>query len=702
MRQLCMQKLTRLRRLQQQSRLFFSEAQTEFEADQCIITLIKQCQTLQSLKTIHASILRSHHHHDLFFVTNLISQYAFLGSVSIAFSLFSAVSHFSDLFLWNVMIRAFVDNHLFDRSLQLYAQMRRLGIQPDNFTFPFVFKACANLRDVEFGVRVHKDVVDLGYQSDVFVGNSLIAMYGKCGRVELSRRVFDKMPGRNVVTWSSMTGAYSQNGCYEEGLLLFKPMLDERIRPNRVFVLNAMACVRGEGEADDICRVVVDNGLDLDQSLQNAAMLMYARCGRMDTARKFFDGIVNKDLVSWTSMIEAYAQADSSFEAFELFRQMILQGVLPDHVTFLCVIRACSSLASFRQARMVHGIIIRGFHENQLTLDTAVVDLYVKCGSLVYARKVFDRMRGKNVISWSTMISGYGMHGHGRESLSLFDQMKASMKPDHITFVSVLSACSHAGLIDEGWDCFNSMLRDFGVTPKSEHYACMVDMLGRAGKLSKAQEFIERMPIRPDAGVWGALLGACRIHSNVELGEMAAKSLFDLDAENPGRYVILSNIYAASGKRAEADRIRALMKRRGVRKVAGHTIIEIKNKVHTFVAGDRSQPQADLIYSELTKLMERIRREGYTPDLNFALHDVEEETKEKMLYVHSEKLAIVFGLMNSVAGSVIRIKKNLRVCGDCHTATKFISKVTEREIIVRDAHRFHHFKKGICSCGDYW
>ncbi|KAL5860844.1 hypothetical protein ACOSQ4_002140 [Xanthoceras sorbifolium] len=702
MRQLCMQKLTRLRRLQQQSRLFFSEAQTEFEADQCIITLIKQCQTLQSLKTIHASILRSHHHHDLFFVTNLISQYASLGSVSIAFSLFSAVSHFSDLFLWNVMIRAFVDNHHFDRSLQLYAQMRRLGIQPDNFTFPFVFKACANLRDVEFGVRVHKDVVDLGYQSDVFVGNSLIAMYGKCGRVELSRRVFDKMPGRNVVTWSSMTGAYSQNGCYEEGLLLFKRMLDERIRPNRVFVLNAMACVRGEGEADDICRVVVDNGLDLDQSLKNAAMLMYARCGRMDTARKFFDGIVNKDLVSWTSMIEAYAQADSSFEAFELFRQMILQGVLPDHVTFLCVIRACSSLASFRQARMVHGIIIRGFHENQLTLDTAVVDLYVKCGSLVYARKVFDRMRGKNVISWSTMISGYGMHGHGRESLSLFDQMKASMKPDHITFVSVLSACSHAGLIDEGWDCFNSMLRDFGVTPKSEHYACMVDMLGRAGKLSKAQEFIERMPIRPDAGVWGALLGACRIHSNVELGEMAAKSLFDLDAENPGRYVILSNIYASSGKRAEADRIRALMKRRGVRKVAGHTIIEIKNKVYTFVAGDRSQPQADLIYSELTKLMERIRREGYTPDLNFALHDVEEETKEKMLYVHSEKLAIVFGLMNSVAGSVIRIKKNLRVCGDCHTATKFISKVTEREIIVRDAHRFHHFKKGICSCGDYW
>lgn len=210
------------------------------------------------------------------------------------------------------------------------------------------------------------------------------------------------------------------------------------------------------------------------------------------------------------------------------------------------------------------------------------------------------------------------------------------------------------------------------------------------------------MPMKPESGVWGALLGACRIHSNVEMAEMAAKSLFDLDAENPGRYVILANIYASSGKRAEADRIRALMKQRGVRKITGRTIIEIKNKVYTFVAGDRSQPQTDLIYLELAKLMDRIRREGYTPDLNFALHDVEGETKEKMLYVHSEKLAIVFALLNSGPGSVIRIKKNLRVCGDCHTATKFISKVTGREIIVRDAHRFHHFKHGTCSCGDYW
>lgn len=708
-----MQKLIMLRPVLWHSCLFSEAAlvqtQTHYktaviEAETCI-ALIKKCQSLRPLKALHGFIQRSHFHFlhgDLFLLTNLISQYASLGSVPTAFSLFSSVSHFADLFLWNVMIRAFVDNCHFDRALQLYNQMRRFDVKPDNFTFPFVLKACGCLRDVEFGIKVHQEILDFGYQYDVFVCNSLISMFGKCDRIDVSRKVFDEMPKRNVVTWSSMTGAYAQNGCFEEGLLLFKRMLDERIGPNRVVLLNVMACICRENDADDICRVVVDNGLEFDQSLQNAAMIMYARCGRMEMARRFFDRILNKDLVSWTSMIEAYAQADLSLEALELFRQMILQRVIPDYVTFLSVIRACSNLASFQQSRMVHGIIIRGCFNNRLALDTAVVDLYVKCGSLIYATKIFDRMLEKNVISWSTMISGYGMHGHGREALCLFDQMKASIKPDHITFVSVLSACSHAGLIDEGWETFNSMHRDFGVTPRPEHYACMVDMLGRAGKLNEAQQFIKKMPMKPESGVWGALLGACRIHSNVEMAEMAAKSLFDLDAENPGRYVILANIYASSGKRAEADRIRALMKQRGVRKITGRTIIEIKNKVYTFVAGDRSQPQTDLIYLELAKLMDRIRREGYTPDLNFALHDVEEETKEKMLYMHSEKLAIVFGLLNSGPGSVIRIKKNLRVCGDCHTATKFISKVTGREIIVRDAHRFHHFKHGTCSCGDYW
>ncbi|KAF8390777.1 hypothetical protein HHK36_025305 [Tetracentron sinense] len=666
------------------------------------VSLIKQCGTIKTLKSVHASMIRSHLHLNLFFFTNLVSQYASLGSVSHAYTLFSA-SQSSDAFLWNVMIRGLAENGRHDHSILLYRQMQEMGIKPDNFTFPFVLKACGHLRDIEYGEKIHRDVVEFGYESNIFVGNCLITMYGRCGRFDISRQVFDGMPEWNVVSWSSMIGTYAQNSCYEEGLLLFFQMLDERIRPNRVTILNVIPCVCRESEADEIFRIVVNNELNFDQSVQNAAMRMYSKCGRIDIARRFFDGILDKDLVSWSSMIEAYVQADLPIEALELFKQMNLKEFQPDFVTLLSVVRACLNLASLRQARIIHGFVTRSFFKHEIALETAIIDLYVKCGSLEYAREIFDRMQERNLVSWSTMISGYGVHGHGIEALDLFDDMKkGSTKPDHITFVSILSACSHAGLIAEGWRCFNSMIRDFEVRPRSEHYACMVDLLGRAGQMKEAREFIESMPIKPDAGVWGALLGACRIHLNVELAELAAKSLFELDAENPGRYVLLSNIYTSLGRREEADQIRALMKRKGVKKIAGHTIIEVKNKVYKFVVGDRWNPQTDAIYAELERLMERIREEGYMPDTNFVLHDVEEETKEKMLYVHSEKLAIVFGLLNSVPESVIRIKKNLRVCGDCHTATKFISKVTGREIIVRDAHRFHHFKGGACSCGDYW
>lgn len=600
------------------------------------------------------------------------------------------------------MLRGFVDAGFYRKVMFLYAQMLDLGIRPDNFTFPFVFKACGCVQDLDFGVRVHYDAVNFGYELDVFVANSLIAMYGRCGRSELAREVFDKMPERNVVSWSSIIGAYAQNGQYSLGVSLFSLMLAEGFQLNRSVLLNVMACIHSEKEADDVFRMAMDHELGLNQSVQNAAVGMYARCGRIDKAQEIFNGIQNKDLVSWASMIEAYVQAELPLKALEIFRELILKGILPDSITLLGVIRACLALGSFSQACFVHGFVIRRLFGNQIVVETAIVDLYVKCGSLIYARKVFDNMKERNVISWSTMISGYGLHGHGRKAICLFNEMKNSTKPDHITFVSILAACSHAGLVAEGWDCFNAMSRDFELKPGPEHYACMVDLLGRVGQLKEARDFISKMPIRPNAGVWGALLGACRIHSNVEMAEVAATNLLELDPENPGRYVLLYNIYLSSGKRKEADQIRALMKQRGLRKIAGHTIIQMKNKVHTFVAGDRSHPQTEMIYSELDKVIYRIQEEGYTPDLNFVLHDVEEETKEKLLYVHSEKLAIVFGLLNSGSGSVVRLQKNLRVCGDCHTFTKFVSKVARREIIVRDARRFHQFKDGTCSCGDYW
>jgi pentatricopeptide repeat protein len=316
---------------------------------------------------------------------------------------------------------------------------------------------------------------------------------------------------------------------------------------------------------------------------------------------------------------------------------------------------------------------------------------------------VFNNMSQRDVVSWTAILAGYGVHGHGKETLKLFQEMQqAGLKPNHITFTALLSACSHAGLVNEGWLYFDCMSRDYCIAPSAEHYACMVDLLGRAGRLDEAYEFIQNMPIKPTGSVWGALLGACRIHSNIELGEHVAEYLFKLEPENTGNYVLLSNIYAVAGRWDDVAKVRTRMKERGLTKLPGCSWIEVNNNFNTFLIGDTSHPDSDKIYAELETLIERLKEAGYVPDTNFVLHDIGEEEKQDVLCGHSEKLAIVFGLMNTSPGTPIHVTKNLRICGDCHKAAKFISKVVGREIIVRDTNRFHHFRDGLCSCGDYW
>ncbi|KAL9676163.1 hypothetical protein QQ045_004376 [Rhodiola kirilowii] len=547
-------------------------------ADTCIRS-IKRCRTLNALNSVHAVMLKTGLSSNIFFSTNLVAHYAATGSIRDAYALFSSTVTV-DVFFFNVMLRGFVDCGGFDSSLLIYSQMRRLGTIPDHFTFPFLLKAARYLADFPLGYAIHREVIRFGYAADVVVCNSIIAMYGYCGRTDLARHLFDEMPHttRSSITWSSMIGAYARNGCYQEGLLLFRWYMmaeDISVSVSRSTLLNVMACVFTENDAHNLFKLVLASSHGSDQSVQNAAMRMFARAGRIDLSRSIFLQVLDKDLVSWSSMIEAYVQADSPIEAFNHFVEMTLNGIRPDYVTLLSVVRACCSMRSLQQACLVHGIILRNISTFQVSLGTALIDLYVKCGNMKYARSVFDGMQERNSITWSTMISGYGTHGQGKEALHLYDQMRTKENPDHIMFVSVLSACSHAGLVAEGWECFESMERDFGIRPQLEHYACMVDLLGRAGQLDDAYHFIKGMPIAPGIGVWGSLLGACQIHSNFELAEQAARALLELDAYNPGRYVLLSNIYASSGKKAEAEKIRKLIKERGLKKCVGQTCIQL-------------------------------------------------------------------------------------------------------------------------------
>eukprot|EP01018_Ginkgo_biloba_P020609 Gb_26571 [translate_table: standard] len=669
------------------------------------VSLLQACTSMKQFKQIHAHMLRIELDKNIFLLAKLVSMYAMCGSMDHARLLFDKI-YKRNVFLWNVMIRGYAWNGPYEEALTLYYQMQQAGVQPDKFTFPFLLKACASLSALQTGKEIHNQIVRIGLESDVYVGVALTHMYCKCENSENARLVFDKMSRRDVVLWSAMIGGYAQSGHAIEALDLFHEMQQSDIKPNPVTIVGVLqACtqLRALQQGKWVHDYVIRSGFESNVFVGNSLVAMYAKCGSIEIAQQAFDKMPKRDVVSWNAMIGGYEQNGYAIEALRLFKQMQLAGVTPTPVTMLSALQACTYLGALQQGKWIHDYIIQNGFESDVSVGNSLVTMYAKCGSIEIAREVFDNMSKRNVITWSAMIAGYGMNGRGQDALALFNQMQQTgMKPNHITFVSVLSACSHAGLVDEGWQYFDCMSRDYSITPIVEHYACMVDLLGRAGQLDEAQDFVKRMPLEPAASVWGALLGACRVHCNIEVGQFVAEHLFDLEPENAGYYILLSNIYAAAGRWDDSAKVRTLMKDRGVKKPPGCTWIEINNKVHSFIVGDRSHPQSQKIYATMEILARQMKDAGYVPNTNFVLHDVEEEVKKHMLCSHSEKLAIVFGFINTSPGTPIRITKNLRVCGDCHSATKFISKIVRREIIVRDINRFHHFKDGICSCGDYW
>eukprot|EP01018_Ginkgo_biloba_P037439 Gb_29879 [translate_table: standard] len=668
-------------------------------------SLLQACNDIRSVKQIHAHMLVTGLNANAFLCTKLVNVYNECGSVDNARLVFDEKNR-KNVFLWNAMIRGYSWNGPCKETLELYYQMKQEGIPPDNFTLSFVLKACASLSFLQEGRKIHCQIVRTGFESHVFVGNSLIDMYAKCGSIDVARQLFDTMSERDVVSWNAMISGFVQNGRANEALTLFYQMQLADVQPNCVTVatvLSACAHVGALQQGRWIHDYIIRSGFECDIFLGNSLIDMYAKCGNIDVARQFFNKMPKRNVVSWTSMITGYSQNGHADDACTLFQQMLLAEVKPDPVTMASVLQACAHLGALTQGKWIHRCILRSGLEADVSVGNSLVAMYAKCGSVEIARRVFDKMSERNVVSWSAMIAGYGMHGHGQDAVALFVEMQQTdTKPDHITFICVLSACSHAGLVDDGWQYFNSMIQDYCITPGLEHYACIVDLLGRAGHLQEAQDFIKMMPLKPDAGVWGALLSACRVHCNIQLGECVAEHLFALEPKNAGYYVLLSNIYAATGRWDEVAKVRTMMKESGVRKTPGCSFIEVNNRLYAFIVGDRSHPQSEKIYATLEALARQMEAAGYVPNTNFVLHDVEEEAKEHMLCSHSEKLAIAFGLINTCPGTTIRITKNLRVCGDCHTAAKFISKIVRREIIVRDANRFHHFKHGLCTCGDYW
>lgn len=721
----------------------------------------------RSGSTFHGLICCNGFESNVFVCNALVAMYSRCGSLEDASLVFDEITQrgIDDVISWNSIVAAHVKCSNPWTALDLFSKMttivheRATNERSDIISIVNILPACASLKALPQTKEIHSHAIRNGTFPDAFVCNALIDTYAKCGSMEDAVKVFDTMEQKDVVSWNAMVTGYTQSGNFEAAFELFKNMRGESIPldvitwsaviagyaqrgcghealdafqqmlrygsdPNSVTIISLLSACASLGALSPgrethayslkKCLLTLDNdfggdGDGDDLMVQNALIDMYSKCRSFKAARSIFDSIPRKErnVVTWTVMIGGYAQYGDSNDALKLFSEMISKpyAVAPNAYTISCVLMACAHLAALRTGKQVHAYVTR-HHQYETSVyfvANSLIDMYSKCGDVDTARNVFDSMPKRNEVSWTSMMSGYGMHGRGNEAVDIFDKMqKAGFVPDDITFLVLLYACSHSGMIDQGLDYFYSMRRDYGVVASAEHYACVIDLLARSGRLDKAWNTIQDMPMEPTSVIWVALLSACRLHSNVELAEYALNKLVDMKAENDGSYTLISNIYATARRWKDVARIRQMMKKSGIKKRPGCSWVQGKKGTASFFVGDRSHPLSPEIYSLLERLIDRIKAMGYVPETSFALHDVDDEEKNNLLAEHSEKLALAYGLLTTLPGCPIRITKNLRVCGDCHSAFTYISKIVDHEIIVRDSSRFHHFKNGSCSCGGYW
>eukprot|EP01018_Ginkgo_biloba_P028984 Gb_03512 [translate_table: standard] len=619
-------------------------------------SVLGACASMAALeegKQVHARIRKTGFESDVFLESTLVDVYAKCGSLEDARQVFDKMIS-PNVVSRSSMIAGYARNELWKEAFQLFEQMHQAAIIGNQFTFTSILSACINPEALKPGKQVHAYIIKTGFEIDVSVGNALITMYAKCGSIETARQVFDEMPIQAFVSWNAIVAGYSLNGLGEAALELFWEGQSAGMKPNEFTfssIVRACTSVEDLEQGKQVHAHIFRTGFELDKFVGSSLLDLYLKCGKVENARQVFVKMPKRDTVLWTAMIAGFAQHGQGEDALNFFHQMQRAGEKPNQFTFTSVFRACASLAALEQGKQIHTHTIKTGIESDVFVGSALLDMYAKCGTIEDSHLVFNTLPDRNVVSWTAMIAGYAQHGCGKEALQLFGQMqREDMKPNHITFVGVLCACNHVGLVEEARHYFNSMSGIHNITPRLEHYACMVDLLGRAGHLDEAEDFIHQMSLKPGALVWQTLLGACRIYGNIEVGKRVGECLLELEPQDPATYVLLSNMYASARRWDEVAKVRKLMKERGVKKEPGCSWIEIKNSFHAFVVDDRSHPQTENIYAMLERLSGQMKEAGYVPDTNFVLHNVEQEQKEHSLGHHSEKLAIAFGLISTHPG----------------------------------------------------
>ncbi|GMP48571.1 hypothetical protein CsSME_00015877 [Camellia sinensis var. sinensis] len=559
----------------------------------------------------------------------LLASYDRIGELELARKLFDKLPH-RRVDVWNAMIIAYSRKNFPVEVVNLYRKMNLEGVRPDSSTFTLALKACTSLLDLEMGGEIRCRAVECGYEYDIFVGSSLLNLYAKCGKMEEAMGVFDKMPRRDLVSWTTMITGFAQIGHASEAINVYRLMQREGMEGDWVVMLGLVQACANLGDSKmglSVHGYMIRRDLPMDVVFQTSLVDMYAKIGRLDLASRVFEKIRYKNVIPWSALISGYAQNGFAGNALELFIEMQSFGFKPDLVSLVSALLACSQVGFLKLGRSIHGYIVRKLDFNKVS-GTAVIDMYSKCGSLSCARVLFDQISTRDSISWNAMIASYGIHGHGKEALSLFLQMtKTNLKPDHATFASLLSALSHSGLVEEGRYWFDLMVNDFKIQPSEKHYACMVDLLARAGLVEEAHDLIGSMTNEPGIAIWVALLAGCQIHRKLLIGKMAAKKVLELNPDDPGIYALVSNFFATTRSWEEVAGVRKVMKETGIKKVPGYSVVEVSGELHAFVMEDKSHPQYEQIVKILEKLEQYMRDMGYDPILTLCCTSLKRNSK---------------------------------------------------------------------------
>ncbi|KAI3464624.1 hypothetical protein Pfo_021287 [Paulownia fortunei] len=627
-----------------------ASASCDFVVDS-LSSLLLSCTNLKLLsegKQLHAQVITWGLHKNHALVPKLVSYYTTFDFLDDAHFV-AADSNILHSLPWNILISSYVNKGHFEEAILAFKQMGHKRIRPDHFTYPSVLKACAEQSNLDFGREVHKSINASSLKWDLFVQNALVSMYGKCGDLETARSIFDKMPVRDEVSWNSLISGYASRGMWDEAFEIFESMRAAGMELN-IITWNTVAggCLRtgnfkgalelicqirigcnhldpvaviiGLGACSHICALklgkeihglaIRNSSIDYD-NVKNALITLYSRCGDLMHAYIVFRSVEAKSIITWNSIISGFAQWDRSEEATFLFRELLRTGIEPNYVTLAGILPLCARVANLQHGKEFHCYIARREEfQGYLLLSNALIDMYARSGRVLVARRLFDLLDKRDTVTYTSLIAGYGIQGDGKVAVELFEKMiRSQIKPDHVAMLAILSACSHSGLVAQGQLFFEKMLSIYGITPDLEHFACMVDLYGRAGLLKKAKEIILRMPYKPTSDMWATIIGACRIHGNTDIGEWAAEKLLEMKPQNSGYYVLIANMYAAAGCWSKLAKVRTFMRDLGVRKDPGCAWVDIGAGFSPFLVEDTSNSQADeifLLLGGLTKQMKDI------------------------------------------------------------------------------------------------